>query len=75
MTDKKMTDEEFKDELLSALSELHGEIVGFQDDLDVLRIALVLMANVSDVDPKELFKNAKQIQTLNALERLEEKEE
>ena len=75
MTNKKMTDEEFRDAMLSSLSELHQEVNRFQDDLDVLRVALILMASKNGIDPKKLFNDAKQLQTLNALERLEEKGE
>ena len=75
MTDKKMTDAEFRDAMLSSLSELHEEITGFQDDLDVLRVALILMASKNGIDSEQLFNHARQLQTLNALERLEKKGE
>ena len=75
MNDKKMTDEEFRDAMLSSLSELHQEVNRFQDDLDVLRVALILMASKNGIDSEQLFNHARQLQTLNALERLEKKGE
>ena len=73
MTDKKMTDAEFRDAMLSSLSELHQVVNSFQDDLDVLRVALILMASKNGIDSEQLFNHARQLQTLNALEKLEEK--
>ena len=75
MNDKKMTDEEFRDAMLSSLSELHQVVNSFQDDLDVLRVALILMASKNGIDSEQLFNHARQLQTLNALERLEKKGE
>lgn len=75
MTDKKMTDEEFRDAMLSCLSELKQVVNSFQDDLGVLRVALILMASKNGIDPEKLFNHARQLQTLNALEKLEEKGE
>ena len=75
MTDKKMTDAEFRDAMLSSLSELHQVVNSFQDDLDVLRVALILMASKNGIDSEQLFNHARQLQTLNALERLEKKGE
>ena len=75
MTDKKMTDAEFRDAMLSSLSELHQVVNSFQDDLDVLRVALILMAEKNGIDSEQLFNHARQLQTLNALERLEKKGE
>ena len=73
MTNKKMTDEEFRDAMLSSLSELHQVVNSFQDDLDVLRVALILMASKNGIDSEQLFIHARQLQTLNVLEKLEEK--
>ena len=73
MTDKKMTDEEFRDAMLSSLSELQQVVNSFQDDLDVLRVALILMASKNSIDSEQLFIHARQLQTLNVLEKLEEK--
>ena len=75
MTNKKMTDEEFRDAMLSSLSELHQEVNRFQDDLDVLRVALILMASKNGIDSEQLFIHARQLQTLNVLEKLEKKGE
>ena len=75
MTDKKMTDAEFRDAMLSSLSELHQVVNSFQDDLDVLRVALILMASKNGIDSEQLFIHARQLQTLNVLEKLEKKGE
>ena len=75
MTDKKMTDAEFRDAMLSSLSELHQVVNSFQDDLDVLRAALILMASKNGIDSEQLFIHARQLQTLNVLEKLEKKGE
>ena len=73
MTDKKMTDAEFRDAMLSSLTELHEQLMGFNDDLDVLKIACIIMANMNSVNFTDLLKQAKRIHTLNALENLAEK--
>ena len=75
MINKKMTDEEFKKQVLSLLSELEGIASGCQRDFEFLQISLMIIADTIGVDPDELAEKTKQVHTYRALKRLEEKGE
>ena len=75
MTNKKMTDEEFRNQVLSLLSELEETASGCQRDYELLQISLMIIADKIGVDPDELAEKTKQVHTYRALKRLEEKGE
>ena len=75
MTNKKMTDDEFRDVMLTSLSELHQEVMRFSVDLDVLKVAFILMSSKNGIDPEQLLNDAKYFQAMNALENSAEKGE
>ena len=74
MTNKKMTDEEFRNQVLSSLSELNEISNNCLIDFEHLQISLMIIADHIDMDPAELAEKTKQVYTYRALKRLEEKE-
>ena len=73
MTNKKMTDEEFRNQVLSSLSELNEISNNCLIDFEHLQISLMIIADHIDMDPAELAEKTKQVYTYRALKRLEEK--
>ena len=59
MTDKKLTDEQFRDALLAGLSELNKGIVAINDELDVVRTALEMLCAKHGDDPVALIEAAR----------------
>ena len=74
MTNKKMTDEEFRNQVLSSLSELNEISNNCLIDFEHLQISLMIIADHIDIDPDELIEKTKQVYTFRVLTRLEEKE-
>ena len=74
MTDKKMTDEEFRNQVLSSLSELNEISNNCLIDFEHLQISVMIIADHIDMDPAELAEKTKQVYTFRVLTRLEEKE-
>ena len=74
MTNKKMTDEEFRNQVLSSLSELNEISNNCLIDFEHLQISLMIIADHIDMDPAELAEKTKQVYTFRVLTRLEEKE-
>ena len=74
MTNKKMTDEEFRDAMLSSLSELNEISNKCLIDFEHLQISLMIIADHIDMDIDELIEKTKQVYTFRVLTRLEEKE-
>ena len=60
MTDKKLTEEQFRDALLAGLSELNESIIAINDELDVVRTALEMLCARHGDDPEALIKAARQ---------------
>ena len=74
MTDKKMTDAEFRNQVLSSLSELNEISNNCLIDFEHLQISLMIIADHIDMDIAELAEKTKQVYTFRVLTRLEEKE-
>ena len=74
MTNKKMTDEEFRNQVLSSLSELNEISNNCLIDFEHLQISLMIIADHIDMDIDELIEKTKQVYTFRVLTRLEEKE-
>ena len=74
MTNKKMTDEEFRNQVLSSLSELNEISNNCLIDFEHLQISLMIIADHIDMDIAELAEKTKQVYTFRVLTRLEEKE-
>ena len=74
MINKKMTDEEFRNQVLSSLSELNEISNNCLIDFEHLQISLMIIADHIDMDIDELIEKTKQVYTFRVLTRLEEKE-
>ena len=75
MTEKEMTDEEFKKQVLTCFSKMDVDCSNIQSDFDYLKISVVLLAEMVGVDPDELHEKAMHIHKVRFLEKLKEKGE